>query len=912
MLQRALSDGFEAWGRFVASRPWLVLLSSLLTAFACMTGILTMKSTSASVDLWAIRDEGFRGYEYMDDCCGGNPSFMIAYCERVGSGSIFDRDAVLEMLKVHNWTAQELRVTTTDGRVITFDDVCKKLPLETSCASTKPSASLLGLWNYNPANVPSNDADVLAQIDALHQVSTVNAYAADLQVTTDSSGRETVKSSRGVSLGFSVDTDSSDDYKAFEAAYNDLTTGIATIADPSIIRVTHFSNHGLDLETGRTVAKDIPLFVVALNLVVVFLGLTLGRTRWLCRVLPLPDLVEGRWMLAWTALGAVGLGTGAGFGVAAFFGATFHSVVSLLPLIVLGVQVDDCVITVNQLSLVASSQLTMAADSPGSVGERFSKSLRESGPCITTTSLTTVTAFAIGASAALPGVSYFCMYATAVFFFGWLFQVTFFYACVVLDQRRIARRGCCALPCITVGAGTVPCITVRKNTAPAPLEGEQRPKKGAASDGAGADGESAAIGSGAAASVKSSDGDDTVATGVFAAAMRSFARMLLHPAVSFGVVVLFAGLAGASGALVQSISIGLPLEDILPDDSYIREAFKVGDTVFKGRSGPVSIVLKDVDLDDQRARDDFREAISKVGNLSFVLMAYPHWADAYEAWTTATAASHEYYLEGVPSFLNSTGQTRWQDHVKCKDVACTSLQSARFDVLAQLSEPGMPIIDQLKTRTAIEDELRAVGYADESYVVHALSYMFAETDEQTLFAVLSSCGLALLGVLVIMCLSTSPLIAVWVTLCVAMIDVDLLLVAYVTSMKLNSITYTCLVMACGLAVDYCVHIGHAFEHALHADQNATPKDAAQTAIIRMGSSVFQGGFTTFLGTLVIALASSVAFRTFFRFIFATVVFGVAHGMILLPVLLAYATPRWLTSARTAGTRAKGVSQDRIV
>ena len=42
--------------------------------------------------------------------------------------------------------------------------------------------------------------------------------------------------------------------------------------------------------------------------------LTLGRTRWFCRVLPLPDLVEGRWMLAWTALGAVGLGTGAGFG----------------------------------------------------------------------------------------------------------------------------------------------------------------------------------------------------------------------------------------------------------------------------------------------------------------------------------------------------------------------------------------------------------------------------------------------------------------------------------------------------------------------------------------------------------------------------------------------------------------------
>lgn len=879
-VQLALSDCFEAWGRFVARRPWVVLFASGLLALASMAGTLTMKSASAAVDLWAIRHKGFRDYEYMDTCCGGQPSFIVVFCERVGPGSIFDREAVLEMIKVHNWTTRELTVSLPNaGRSITFDDVCHRRPLETVCSSSQPSASLLGLWQYTASLVPATDAAVLAQIDALHQVSTVAAFAGDLQVSRDAAGRESVLSSRGVSLGFSVHQDSAGDYKAFEAAFNDISTGVSTAADSSIIRVTHFSNHGLDLENGRTVAKDISLFVVALNLVCVFLGLTLGRTRRIAfGPLPLavPDLVGGRWMLAWMALGTVGLSAVAGIGLAALMGATFHSVVSLLPLIVLGVQVDDCVITVNQLSLVAPSELTIPRGAEGSVAERFSKSLRESGPCITTTSLTTVTAFAIGISAALPGVSYFCMYATAVFFFGWLFQVTFFYAAVVLDERRIERRGCCALPCVTVrrdgkGASTAPEGVA--NRAAAPTE----PNSSGQAEGS-----------------------------AFQAGMHTFSTWLMHPAASLAVFVLFVGLAATAGALVSRISIGLPLEDILPDDSYIREAFRVEDTVFKGRSAPVAVIVKAADFNDGAARTKFRDAVTAVGKLPFVLSTYPHWMDAYESWTAATGANHASYLEGMPKFLNTSGATFYQDHVKCTDPQCSALDSAKFEMLAQISPAGTAIIEQLKTRTAIETALASVGYSASEVIVYAFSYMFAETDDQTLVAVLSSCGLAILGVFLVMCLSTSMLIALWVALCVAMIDVDLLLVVYLWSMRLNSITYTCLVMACGLAVDYCVHIGHAFEHALRSDPRMTPRDAAKTALVRMGASVFQGGFTTFLGTLVIAIASSVAFRTFFRLIFATVLLGVSHGMLLLPVLLAYATPRWATSAASPAGASKAV------
>ena len=59
----------------------------------------------------------------------------------------------------------------------------------------------------------------------------------------------------------------------------------------------------------------------------------------------------------------------------------------------------------------------------------------------------------------------------------------------------------------------------------------------------------------------------------------------------------------------------------------------------------------------------------------------------------------------------------------------------------------------------------------------------------------------------------------------------------------------------------------------------------------MGASIIQGGMTTLLGVVVLVAASSVAFRAFFMYVFSTIVLGVAHGLVLLPVFLDYLTPQ---------------------
>lgn len=528
LVQGFLADRFESWGRVVARRPWTVLWGTTLFALACTMGVLNISSTGESSELWAVRERGYDSAQYMSTCCGDQPSVIFVYCTRVGDGSIFEREAVLEMLKIHTWVTTELQVKLAGGGSGGFTDVCEMAGDE-GCASMRTFASMLGaVFGYNASRVPETDTGVLALVNFVNTFWPVEQVAAELTLDADSG---LILSSRGLALRYNVE--SSADGKAFETAMNDISSGVATVADPSIIRVTHWSSEGLNLEQGRTVSKDIPLFIIALHLVVVFLCFTLGKSRSfrlsctndssesvVCSkvAVPFPDAVKGRALLAWMGLAVVGLAAGGGIGIAALLGATFHSLVTLLPLIALGVQVDDCIITINTMEAYSETH-------KDSIEDRFARSLRDSGPCVTTTSLTAVVAFAIGISAAMPGVSYFCMYATSVFFFGWLFHITFFYACAVLDERRIERSKDCLTACIDVKSAIV-----------ASGDEESGGKKAA----------------------------DAPPTDGFSRALATYADWLLSPATALLVGLLFVAATVVACLLVGDTPVGLALEDILP------------------------------------------------------------------------------------------------------------------------------------------------------------------------------------------------------------------------------------------------------------------------------------------------------------------------------------------------------------
>merc|ERR1711902_483635 len=95
-----------------------------------------------------------------------------------------------------------------------------------------------------------------------------------------------------------------------------------------------------------------------------------------------------------------------------------------------------------------------------------------------------------------------------------------------------------------------------------------------------------------------------------------------------------------------------------------------------------------------------------------------------------------------------------------------------------------------------------------------------------------------------------------------------------------------IVIAIGLCVDYSVHIAHAYMLA-----KGSCVERAMYSVETIGPAVANGGFTTFLALVLLAASSSHTFLTFFKVFVLTVVFGIFHGLLLLPVLLSLVGPR---------------------
>merc|ERR1719421_185080 len=125
-------------------------------------------------------------------------------------------------------------------------------------------------------------------------------------------------------------------------------------------------------------------------------------------------------------------------------------------------------------------------------------------------------------------------------------------------------------------------------------------------------------------------------------------------------------------------------------------------------------------------------------------------------------------------------------------------------------------------------------------------------------------------------------------LCVLMVDVNILGLMWLWGLTIDSVAIINLVLAIGLAVDYSVHVAHAFLQTPGTRQHRVDK-----ALEEMGTAVVHGALSTFLAVLVLSLSKSYIFRIFFKQFFGICVFGASHGLVLLPTILSLVGPAYV-------------------
>ncbi|XP_029679286.1 NPC1-like intracellular cholesterol transporter 1 [Formica exsecta] len=895
---------FYRLGMHISQNPFKWLLGCFIIMLFCLSGLFRFRQEKNPVKLWSPPDSSFaldtdwimshfeNGLRIQTFILTGNNVLEQQTLIRLNEitkqiistqapiENISWRDICMKIPSIAGYTHRRKRQNSLSEDDFFEDDLTLKVnqtlfepaihtdtKLYCDILESLPMAclmfSILDIWNFDSAKIKKDSTEeIITKINTV-KVSPTLGHSMNFSellggVTLDEKGRiiaaTAIKTELMVQIKFlNVDMDKSGntagtadwatyDVLTWESAFLELATKIVNELQSEknnndLLTFYYEAGRSYGDLSGTAMFQDIDKLIIGVALMFLFVLAILSNHNW----------VEWRFCLTSVGLFCVGIAFMLAVGICSLIGIPYGPIHTSLPFLLLGLGVDDIFvfnafwIQIHTDELILSKSLT----------ERIGLTLGRAGPAITVTSFTDIVAFIIGTTTILPSLRSFCIYAAVGISMTYLLQITFFIACFTLDARRIEQKRNGMLPCI-----------VHQNFTP-----------------------------------KLSDPSKAFS---WKCIHVLYSRAILTmPGKIIIIIITFAMMSISITGTLQ-LKQGFDPALLIPKGSYLDQYIITNNKKFSDQ-GVEAFVLMGDDIDYSSEFSKIISLTERLKNESFIQNIEP-WpinfakfvSTYYNTDLKTTKITDDHFYHYLSKFLVSRTGGKYQRNFVFNETFMCGKIAPRI-IATTIEFKFTRFVSPSEWIPAMDDSKHLVSKAQIEGYVTVWSKFFGPWTSDKMITQEVSRNL-ILGLICVMCTTAILIVEVhtcfWILLCILLTLLNVCGFMYFWGQPIDMVSSIGLQLAIGLSVDYAAHVAHAFLHteAPEDDDDAPRTTRALIAVRHIGAAVAYGAGSTLFAVSMLAFSTSYVFIAFFRIFFLVILFGLWHGLIMLPVVLSIIGP----------------------
>lgn len=346
------------------------------------------------------------------------------------------------------------------------------------------------------------------------------------------------------------------------------------------------------------------------------------------------------------------------------------------------------------------------------------------------------------------------------------------------------------------------------------------------------------------------------------------------------ILIFFACYLGLSIWGSINLEQGLVIRNLVSDDSYFFKYSQWQEEIFPD-SQPISFNFAEtLQYHSGKVQSDIDKLISSAQNNPFISnKSYISWLNSYKVGASYNNTTEIDFVNGLKIFLGLPQNNRFKNDVV---ISGNSVKTSRIYVftgqLNRSQDQGQMMMDMRDVTANLP--LSVIAFAP--------SFIFYEQYVAILPQTFQTLGISVAAVFVVTAFfMPHPILLLFVVLSMGMIMTGILGFMYFWDLTLSSITMVHLIMSVGFSVDFTAHVCHAYMVSDGESRNERVKGAITLA----GGPIFNGAVSSVIGIIMLSLAKSYIFKSFFKVMFLVIMFGAMHALFLLPVVLSLIGPR---------------------